>query len=68
MAFKDHNCTCDRYCRCPDGTYCACENMGEDPHCMFCCQHLTPGMERAWREDLAKPYPDEDQDNNPEVI
>jgi hypothetical protein len=39
--------------------------MGDDPHCMYCCQHLTPGMERAWREELAT-MPDFDDFENEE--
>jgi hypothetical protein len=54
MAFKDYNCTCDRYCRCGRNKPCACENMLKDPHCEECLQHLSPGAERAWREDWAK--------------
>jgi hypothetical protein len=52
MAFKDHNCTCDRYCRCGVNKPCGCENMLKDPHCENCLQHLSPGAERAWREDF----------------
>jgi hypothetical protein len=53
MAFKDHNCTCDEYCRCSHGRPCACEKMGQDPHCEICLNHLSPGQERAWREFMA---------------
>jgi len=54
MAFKDHNCTCDHYCCCDHPEPCACESVMRDPHCMMCCQHLTPGQERAWREDMIR--------------
>jgi hypothetical protein len=52
MSFKDHNCTCDSYCRCGGLDFCGCETMFKDPHCQNCLEHLTPGQERAWRETL----------------
>jgi hypothetical protein len=52
--FKDHNCTCDEICRCGHCAPCACETMITDPHCTYCMGHLSPGNERAWREDIVK--------------
>lgn len=52
MAFKDIYCSCDEYCRCVRQVPCACAVMLKDPHCELCLQHLSPGQERVWREDM----------------
>jgi hypothetical protein len=55
--FKDNLCTCVSYCDCvyPPGTPCECEGMLKDPHCMYCCNHLTEEQEAKWRKELDEP-------------
>jgi hypothetical protein len=50
---KDANCTCDTFCECNRYDPCGCEGMDKDPHCLDCCQHLTPEHEERWRTGVA---------------
>jgi hypothetical protein len=55
MALKDTECNCDEYCKCSDSIPCGCEGMDKDPHCEWCCQHLTPEQETKWRQLVGDP-------------
>jgi hypothetical protein len=55
MSFKDKECNCDTFCQCDDSSPCGCEGMERDPHCEWCCQHLTPPQETEWRQEMGEP-------------
>jgi hypothetical protein len=57
MGFKGDQCTCDGYCDCvyPPSRPCECKGMMKDPHCMYCCQHLTNEQEVLWRQEMGEP-------------
>jgi hypothetical protein len=60
---KDANCSCTEYCQCGIYDPCGCEGMMKDPHCLDCCQHLTPEQEERWRKENPN-FPDEWVDPN----
>jgi hypothetical protein len=48
---KGDECSCTRYCDCADAEPCGCPTMETDPHCRWCCMHLTDEQIKKWTQD-----------------